>query len=140
MADVCLNLLTKIEYSEQIDPLENIWSLQHWCKNLDRVKAISKKEETQNYQRFELIFDADRDQPDCVEIERFRRKNEIEVKHIIPPPGIHALSAKWWICPEQGNILFAKRKILIDASAYTPVLARKMFFLLRANLEKLIEV
>lgn len=140
MADVCLNLLTKIEYSKQIDPLENIWSLQHWCKSLDRVKAIYIKEETPNYQRFELFFDADRDQPDCVEVERFRCENEIEVKHIIPPPSINALSAKWWVCPEQGNILFVKRKILIDSSAYTPVLARKMFFLLRANLEKLIEI
>lgn len=140
MSEVCLNLLTKIEYSEHIDPLERIWSLDHWCKSLDRVKGILKKEDVIDYQRFELIFDAGRDQPDHIEVERFRRQNEIEVNHITPPPGINALSAKWWVSPEQGNILFAKRKIFLDSSAYTPILARNMFFLLRTNLEKLIEV
>lgn len=138
MGEICLNLLTKIEYSEHTDPLANIWSLAHWSKSLERVKKIDIKQDTLNYQRFVLFFDADRNKPDCVEIERFRYQNEIEVHHIIPPPDINALSAKWWMSPEQGNILFAKRKILIDDTIYTPLLAKKMFTLLRENLEKLI--
>lgn len=140
MSEVCLNLLTKIQFSPKIDPLERIWSLEHWSKSLDRVKNISRKNESNNYQRFEMVFDAENDVYDCIEIERFRHKNEIEVYHLVPPPNINHLTAKWWIDPEQGNYLFAKRKILLDSSVYTPILAQKMFLLLRANLEKLVEM
>ena len=140
MSEVCLNLLTKINVPINFDPLDKIWSLEHWVNSLDRVRQIKCKDSSDIYQRFSLLFNADLSTPDLVEVERFRRENEIEVIHLVPPPGIKALSAKWWIEKEEKRVLFARRKLLIDESIYTPALAIKMFNLLRENIENLMRL
>jgi len=138
MDELCLNLLTRVRVSAGLDPLERIWSLEHWLASLDRVKAVTCHADLPDYQSFCLVFDAGRSTPDRVEVERFRRDKEIEVVHRVPPPGIQALSALWWTEEDQGNVLFAKRKILLDEKAYSPAVACKMFGMLRENLEKLL--
>lgn len=135
---VCLNLLTKIPVAEGLDPLARIWSLDHWLASLDRVLSVKTLINEATHQRFELIFDAGHREADHVVVERFYRKNSIEVIHLVAPPGIKALTAEWWVDENQDNVLFAKRKILIDEDKYTPVLAKKMFVLLRENIEALL--
>jgi hypothetical protein len=138
MPDLCLTLLTKIEVPVGSAPLERIWSLDLWLSALRRVKAVKIHEETADYQRFDLVFDAGCAELDHVSVERHRHPGLVDVVHLRPPPGINALSATWWTEPGQGAVLFAKRRILIDESNYTPALARKMFRLLRENLETLV--
>ena len=139
MSDICLNLLTRFELTDDVDPLDRIWSLEHWIRSLDRVQGVDCQHDCNDYQRFELLFDAGLSQPDRVQVERFRRDREIEVVHLVPPPGIKALSARWWTDATQAGLIFARRKVLIDHADYTPALARKMFTLLRENLQKLME-
>ncbi|EOC5340564.1 TPA: hypothetical protein RUZ21_003548 [Vibrio cholerae] len=122
---------------EGVKPLDRIWSLENWQKSLNRVQQVIQKKSSDEYQRFELVFDAGLPTPDLVEVERYRRDEEIEVIHLVPPPGIKSLSAKWWVENEDQARLFARRKVLIDESEYTPEQARKMFRILRENMEYL---
>ena len=137
MSEICLNLLTRLEIDGTFDPLDRIWSLEHWFNSLDRVRHVDCQQESNDYQRFELWFDAGITEPDRVQVERFRRDREIEVVHLVPPPGIKALSARWWTDVTQTGLIFARRKVLIDEASYSPALAQKMFTLLRENLQTL---
>lgn len=139
MPDLCLNLLTKIETPAGTDPLDRIWSLDLWLASLARVKSVENiVERGKDYQRFDLVFDADRPVPDRVTVERHRRETAVDVVHLVPPPGITELRATWWTEAEQGDVLFAKRRMLLDEVAYGPALGRKMFGILRENLETLV--
>lgn len=138
MSDLCLNLLTRINTAAGDAPLDRIWSLDLWLASLARIKAIHRLEERADYQRFDLVFDAGRAQPDRVSVERHRRENAVEVVHLVPPPGVKGLTATWWTEPAQGAVLFARRRILLAEDDYSPALARKMFGLLRENVETLI--
>lgn len=139
MSELCLNLLTKQRVRHGVEPLALIWSLDHWLGSLERVCGIQRIEESAVRQRFILHFDADRPEADRVEVERTRTDSRISVIHLIPPPGIQALSADWWTEAEYPGILFVCRRMLIDEAAYTPTMARKMFGLLRENVGKLME-
>ncbi len=135
MSDICLNLVTCMVIPEGLRPLDRIWSLEHWQKSLNRVQRVVQKKSSDEYQRFELVFDAGLLTPDLVEVERYRREKEIEVTHLVPPPGIKELSAKWWVESKNQDRIFARRKVIIDESEYTPAKARKMFRILRENME-----
>ena len=139
MPDLWLNLLTRINTPAGIAPLDRIWSLDLWLASLARVKSVENVvEKGRDYQRFDLIFDADRPVPDRVTVERYRRENAVDVVHLVPPPGLNALRATWWTEAAQGDVLFAKRSMLLDETGYSPTLGRKMFALLRENLETLV--
>ncbi|MFK7874169.1 MAG: hypothetical protein AB8B71_00095 [Paracoccaceae bacterium] len=138
MPDLCLNLLTKITVPDAQNALDQIWSLDHWAASLDRVLDVKVEEATQTRQVFELRFDAGREVPDTVRVERFRKNGEIGVVHTTPPPGITALSAVWWSEPEHPGVIFAKRKINMRPNDYTPQIARHMFGLLKENLHRLV--
>lgn len=137
MSEVCLNILTKQRVPKGVDPLMRIWSLDHWLSALDRVCGIQRLEESADRQCFILHFDADRSEPDRVEVERTRSDSRISVTHRIPPPGIQSLSAEWWTEAEHPGILFVCRRIIMDEAVYSPVMARNMFRLLRENIVKL---
>lgn len=138
MSDLCLNLVTKQKVPLGVEPLALIWSLDHWVSTLDRVCDIRCLEESAVKQRFILHFDAGRSEPDCVEVERRRFDNRICVIHLVPPPGINALSADWWTETESPGVLFACRRMLLDENTYSPAMARSMFGLLRENIDRLI--
>ena len=138
MSELCLNLLTKIVVPAGSAPLEQIWSVDHWLSSLPRVISMDCQADTADYQRFDLVFDADRPSPDRITVERRRYPDAIDVVHLSPPPGVNSLRATWWTDSSQRDVLFAKRCILLDESEYSPALARKMFSLLRENLELLI--
>lgn len=137
MSEVCLSLVTKQKVSSGPGSLAQIWSLDHWLSALDRVCGINRISESAVRQHFTLIFDADRQKPDHVEVERIRLADRIKVTHLIPPPNVLALSAEWWTETAHPGVLFANRHILIEEDVYTPHTARKMFSLLRENIDRL---
>ena len=57
MSDICLNLVTCMVIPEGLRPLDRIWSLEHWQKSLNRVQRVVQKKSSDEYQRFELVFD-----------------------------------------------------------------------------------
>lgn len=138
MTEVCLHLLTKVDVLGECDPLDHIWRINNWINSLDRVIDIRVSLDEEYRQRFLLTFDAGRDAPDQVEVERIRTKNEIQVNHLVSPPGIRSLSAVWWCEINARKELFARRTILMDQNNYSPEKARHMFSILRENLLKLV--
>lgn len=140
MSEICLNLVTKQKVPSGPGSLAQIWSLDHWLSALDRVCGINRISESAVLQHFNLFFDADRPEPDQVEVERIRFADRIKVTHLIPPPNVLALSAEWWTETKHPNVLFASRHLLIEEDVYTPDMARKMFSLLRENIDRLIGV
>ncbi len=139
MTEVCLHLLTKTEVPGTGDPLDRIWLIDNWVKSLDRVLDVKIWIDEGHKQRFTLTFDSGRDTPDQVEVERIRTESVIQVNHIVPPPGIRALSAVWWHEAGAEKRLFARRTILMDQRDYSADKARHMFGILRENLLKLVE-
>ncbi|WP_045959223.1 hypothetical protein [Xenorhabdus poinarii] len=137
MPDLCLNLITKQNVAPGSDPLAKIWSLDHWLNTLDRVCDIDRISESATRQHFILFFNANRSEPDRVEVERVRSDNRICVTHLIPPPNVLALNAEWWTENTHPNVLFANRRLLIEEDTYSPDIARKMFALLRENMDRL---
>ncbi len=138
MPDLCLNLVTKQDVPLGSVPLAQIWSLDHWLSALDRVCGISRISESAVRQHFILFFAAGRSEPDRVEVERIRLSDRIRVTHLVPPPNVLALSAEWWTEAAHPGVLFASRRILIEEDAYSPDMARKMFTLLRENIDRLV--
>lgn len=138
MTEVCLHLLTKIDVFSEGDPLDLIWRIDNWINSLDRVIDISVLLDEEHRQRFSLTFDAGRDIPDQVQVERVRTESAIQVNHLVPPPGIKSLSAVWWCEANAKRVLFARRTILMEQSNYSPEKARHMFHILRENLLKLV--
>ncbi|OVZ94949.1 hypothetical protein CBW54_00610 [Yersinia kristensenii] len=137
MPELSLSLVTKQEVSLDSAPLDKIWSLDHWLSALDRVCGIKRISESAVRQHFILFFDADRPEPDQVEVERIRSVDKIRVTHLIPPPNVIALSAEWWTEAAHPGVLFASRHLLIEEDMYSPDMARKMFTLLRENIDRL---
>lgn len=137
--EVCLHLLTKMVVPADSDPIERIWSIDNWVASLDRVIDIRVSLDSDLRQRFTLTFDAGRDVSDLVEVERIRTAAEIEVTHLVPPPGIKTLSARWWCEGISKKEVFARRTIVMDKGSYSADKAIHMFRILRENLLKLVE-
>lgn len=138
MTDLCLNIMTKICVPVASDSLDQIWLIDNWIESLDRVLDVKVWVDDGRHQRFSMTFDAGRNTPDQIEVERIRTESAIRVTHIVPPPGIRALSAVWWQMAGVDEQLFARRTILMDQCDYTEKKARHMFGLLRENLIKLL--
>ena len=139
MTDMCLNLLTSQQVQSGPDALEKIWSLDNWVKSIGRVKKVLVLVDLPDHQSFRLWFDAGRPELDEVEVERFFKEGAIYVVHLIPPPGIHSLSATWWAENNTEKTIFARRQIIMDEASYTAELGQKMFGLLKENFSKLLE-
>ncbi|QHM73999.1 hypothetical protein [Mixta intestinalis] len=137
MNKLSLTLLTRAEVPEGCDPLALIWDLDNWKNSLSRVRDIRLVSSTATYQHFFMLFEAGYDQPDTVEIERWFSDSVITVKHLVPPPGILSLEADWWVDDVIPSQLFSRRKIILEESAYSPSLAKKMFLILRENITSL---
>lgn len=138
MSEVCLHLLTKVNVPRGSDPLDQIWCIDNWISSLDRVLDINVSLDSEHRQLFSLTFDAGRDVPDCVEVERIRTESAIQVKHLVPPPGIKALSAIWWCEENEKKEIFVRRTILMDKNNFSAEKARHMFVILKENLFKLV--
>ncbi|GAA4666764.1 hypothetical protein [Bartonella pachyuromydis] len=137
MSEICLSFLTRQKTSLKGNILDKIWSLDNWLSTLERVHNVQIISENSTYQHFILYFDADNSQLDRVEVERIYTSGCIEVTHLIPPPGILSLKGKWWVNEQHPYEIFASRQILLEKKRFTLSLAKKMFALLRENLEKL---
>lgn len=137
-SEVCLHLLTKVDVPRESDPLDQVWSIDNWISSLDRVIDINVSLDSEHRQLFLLTFDAGRDVPDQVEVERIRTKSAIQVKHLVPPPGLNALSALWWCEESAKKELFARRTIVMDQCNFSEDKARHMFRILRENILKLV--
>lgn len=138
MASVTFNFLTKEPIGNCPDALERVWSVQHWVSTLDRVKYASVQRESSDRQLFELHFDADSEKVDKVTVLRTRECDCIQVEHLVPPPGIDALSGAWWIDPEHPDMLYASRQMTMSAEQATVTRARKVHQILRENIVALL--
>lgn len=139
MPDVCLNLLTGQRVFSGTLALERIWSLNNWLSSVGRVKNVDISVDTPDRQIFRLCFDADRAQPDEIEVERLFKGSSIEVIHRVPPPGICSLSARWWAEDSNQGMVYARRKIIMKRTDYSPEIGRKMFRLMKENLSSLLK-
>jgi hypothetical protein len=137
--EVCLHLLTKMAVPADSDPIGRIWSIGNWVASLNRVIDIRVSLDSDMQQRFSLTFDAGRDVPDLVEVERIRTASAIQVNHLVPPPGIKTLSARWWCEGSSKKEVFARRTIVMDKCNYSADKAVHMFRILRENVLKLLE-
>jgi len=138
MDEVCLHLLTKVDVPIKSDPLDKIWSIDNWIASLNRVIDVNVYLDNAQRQLFLLTFDAGRDVPDQVEVERIRTRNVIQVKHLVPPPGLKALSALWWCEENAKKELFARRTIVMDKCNFSNEKTMRMFRILRENTLKLV--
>jgi hypothetical protein len=138
VSDVSPDLLAKIEVEAGEAALNRIWSLDNWAARVDRVMSLRVLEQTADYQLFDLAFDAGRATPDDVRVERRRRPDCIDVRHLAPPPGILDLSGRWWRRADQDGVLFAHRRVLFGARRCDPHSARAMLETLRETLLRLV--
>ncbi len=138
MAGVTFNFLTKEPIGDCPDALARVWSVQHWVNTLDRVKQATLREQSQDQQVFDLHFDAGGETVDKVTVLRTRSEHRISVKHLVPPPGIDALSGAWWVDPEQPDTLYASRQMTMSPEQATVARARNVQKILRENITALL--
>jgi len=138
MPEAAFNFIASREIDDREAALARIWSVDHWIKTLGRVRSIRVREETEDRQIFELEFDAGNATVDEVIVRRTRDSQCIWVEHIVPPPGIAALKARWWVEPEGHPRLYVHRKITMSQAAATPEKLRNIYRILRETITALL--
>lgn len=138
MSDVTFNFLTKEPIGNCSDALERVWSVSHWVNTLDRVKQAYLQEESDDRQLLELQFDSGGETVDKVTVLRTRTEDCIQVVHLVPPPGIDALSGAWWVDPQFPDTLYASRRMTMTPEQATVTRARNVCQILRENMSALL--
>jgi hypothetical protein len=138
MPEAAFNFIASREIDDREAALARVWSVDHWAKTLGRVRSIRVREETEDQQIFELEFDAGNATVDKVTVRRVRAGQSIWVEHIVPPPGIVALKARWWVESEGPPRLYVRRKITMSQAAATPKKLRNIYRILGETLTDLL--
>ncbi len=138
MAQATFNFLTKARTGSRARALERIWNLETWLATVPRVLSVDVVVDEPALQTFELQFDAGNDVPDEVMVRRQRLDNEITVEHLVPPPGVEALKASWWVCDDGPAIVYAHRQIVLKEGQASAAKLRQIQAILKENLVSLI--